>query len=467
MRASSVTGLELTPGAQVTARLTAPGGRVSRESVQVDSEGRFRLELTLPTGGRYQLTVRGPGAERTWQLTVPKPQPKPPATLPKQPEGQNTGQSLTPPAETTATLEVTRSENGVSATRGSEPLWTLTFPAGSGPTTQPLVLTTGSARQLYLGHGNSVLRLEPQTGNVLARWTVSGPVARLEVADKTVRITVRHAPGLLEPFTLKNDVLQEPVRFGINPAVFGYLRAEANLPAASVTTLTARLRRDPTNPWLYLRLGLRQQNPDARRTFQIAITKATTFYDLAGIATVLERQGEQKLAAAAFDKAMKDFAARGYDPRLLTDRALAAAYNFPLGPLKRALNAGDDLSAGFWAERVWLAAPRVPGTADAFAGYAALLRQVGTPEQAALWEARAGLETNPRGGTLERLGLTLARNGWQLVPALLAAFCRAAPDTLGQVRPRAPARPQRRTRTLGSSPCATTPWEKSSCCSPS
>ena len=131
MRAFSVTGLELTPGAQVTARLTAPGGRVSRESVQVDGEGRFRLELTLPTGGRYQLTVRGPGAERTWQLTVPKPQPKPPATLPKQPEGQNTGQntgqnigqntgqSLTPPAETTATLEVTRSENGVSATRGS------------------------------------------------------------------------------------------------------------------------------------------------------------------------------------------------------------------------------------------------------------------------------------------------------------------------------------------------------------
>ena len=433
-----VAGLELTPGAQVTARLTAPGGRVSRESVQVDDEGRFRLELTLPTGGRYQLTVRGPGAERTWQLTVPKPQPKPPTTLPKQPEGQNTGQntgqnigqntgqSLTPQARTAATLEVTRSENGVSAARGSEPLWTLTFPAGSGPTTQPLVLTADSVRQLYLGHGNSVLRLEPQTGNVLARWTVSGPVARLAVDNETVRITVRHAPGLLEPFTLKNNVLQ-PVRFGTNPAVFGYLRAEANLPGTKassfVPSLTARLRRDPTNPWLYLRLGLGQRSPNAaRKSFRQALAKATTFYDLAGIATVLERRGEQKLAAAAFDKAMKDFAARGYDPRLLTDRALGAAYNFPLGPLQRAVNAGDDLSAGFWAERMWLAAPNLPGAAEAFARYAALLRQVGTPEQAAGWAARAGLETNPTVGTLERLGLTLARDGWQLVPALLAAF---------------------------------------------
>ena len=422
-----VTGLELTPGAQVTARLTAPGGWVSRESVQVDGGGRFRLELTLPTGGRYQLTVRGPKLERTWQLTVPKP--KPPATPPKQPEGQNTGQntaqSLIPAPNSAAAeaLQFTRTEHGVSAARGGKPLWTLMFPAGSGPTTQPLVLTTGSARQLYLGHGNSVLGLEPQTGNVLARSIVSGPVARLAVDNETVRITVRHAQGLLERFTLKNNVLQEPVRFGTNPAVFGYLRAEADIPAANVATLTARLRRDPTNPWLYLWLGLGQRSPDAaRKSFRQALTKATTFYDLAGIATVLERRGEQKLAAAAFDKAMKDFAVRGYDPRLLTDGTLGAAYNFPLGPLKRALNAGDDLSAGFWAERVWLAAPRVPGAAEAFAGYAALLRQVGTPEQAAGWEARAGLETNPIVGTLERLGFTLARSGWQLVPALLTAF---------------------------------------------
>ena len=436
-----VSGLELTPGAQVTARLTAPGGRVSRESMQVGDGGRFRLELALPTGGRYQLTVRGSGVERTWQLTVPKPQPELPTasqnqtgneTGPLQPERtvdqKNTGQSLTPPAETTDTLELTRTENGVSATRGSR-TWSLTFPAGSGPTTTPLLTSgaSGSASErLFLGHGNSVLKLEPQTGNVMARFIVSGPVLRLEkIDDEAVGVTVRHAQGLLERFTLRNDVLQEPVRFGTDPAIFSYLRAEANLPGANVATLTARLRRDPTNPWLYLRLGLGQNSETARRTFRSALNRATTFYDLAGLATVLERRGEQKLAAAAFDKAMKDFAARDYDPRLLSDEALGAAYNFPLEPLKRALNAGDDLSAGFWAERLRLAAPNVPGAAAALGEYAALLRQVGTPEQAALWEGRAALKVTT-GGALEsglgHLGLALARNGWQLVPALLAAF---------------------------------------------
>ena len=329
--------------------------------------------------------------------------------------------STQPRAE--GSVQVARSANGVSATRGGQPLWSLRFPSGSGPTATPLLIlgTPGLASaRVYLGHGNSVLRLGPQTGNVLARWIVSGPVTRLqEIDDKTVGVTVQHARGVLERFTLNNDARQEPVRFGTNPAVFGYLRAEANIPATSLTT---RLRRDPTNPWLYLKLGLTQPGETARETFQTAINKATTFYDLAGLATVLERRGEQTLAAAAFDRAMKDFAVRGYDPRLLTDGTLEAAYNFPLGPLERALGAGDDLSAGFWAERLWLAAPNVPGTADAFTGYAALLRRVGTSDKAALWEARAGLETNPGGGTLERLGLALARSGWQLVPALLAAF---------------------------------------------
>ena len=428
----TVSGLELTPGTQVTARLTAPGGRVSRESAQVGDGGRFSLELTLPTGGRYQLTVKGSGVERTWQLTVPKPQAKPPITSPEPPTGQNTGQSaaqsLTPPVNAArGTLQVTRTEHGVRAVQGGELLWHVTFPVGSGPTTQPLVVASGSAQKLYLGHGNSVLRLETRTGNVLARLVVSGPVVRLaKVDDDTLGVTVRHAGGLLERFTVNHGALQEPVSFGVKPAVFGYLRAEADIPRPTVQTLMARLRRDPTNPWLYLRLGLEQDPETARQTFQNAVDKAATFYDLAGLAAVLERRGEQKLAATAFDRAMKDFAARGYDPRLLTDKTLAAAYNFSPAPLKRALRAADDLSAGFWAERVWLAAPNVPGTAAALDEYAALLRQLGSPEQAARWERRAAGATAGAGGalgdSLEHLGLTLAQNGWKFVPALLVAF---------------------------------------------
>lgn len=324
-------------------------------------------------------------------------------------------------------LRVARTENGVRATRGDTPLWTLTFPPGSGATTPPFVQRgAGAEPQLYLGHGNSVLRLGLQTGDILERWLVSGPVARLErVNDTTVAVTVRHSDALLERFTLwrgtlQKGALQEPVRFGVDPRTFSYLRAEANVPDPA-----ARLRRDPTNPWLYLAQGLEQNDPvAARQSYRKALGAAQTFYDLAGLATVLEAQGERGLAEAAFDRALGDFAVRGYDPRLLTDEALSAAYNFPLGPLQRALERGDDLSAGFWAERLWLAAPQVPGAADAFARYAALVRRVGTPADilkvAALWEGHAA--PNPANAAAQRLGLTLAHAGWKIVPALLAAF---------------------------------------------
>ncbi len=330
--------------------------------------------------------------------------------------------TMTPAAEpsATATLQVARTVNGVSATQGDEQLWTLTFPEGSGSTSQSfLQQTAGAEPQLYLGHGNSVLELEPQTGTILERFTVSGPVARLErVDDETTGIIVRHSDTLLERFTLRGGALQEPVRFGIDPKTFGYLRAEANVP-----DVAARLRRDPTNPWLYLRQGLNQRNPEtARAAFTKAVQVATTFYDLAGLATVLAAQEERALAEDAFGKALGDFAARGYDPRLLTDGVLAAAYNFPLAPLQNALAKNDDLSAGFWAERLWLAAPRVPGATEAFGGYAALLRRVGPPDEAALWENRAAREPGSGENVLERLGLTLARAGWKLVPALLIAF---------------------------------------------
>ena len=322
------------------------------------------------------------------------------------------------PSETAA-LQVARTANGVSATRGDEQLWTLTFPEGSGSTAQPLLQqTAGAEPQLYLGHGNSVLKLGPQTGTILKRFIVSGPVARLERVDDEIGIIVRHSDTLLERFTLRGGALQESVSFGIDPKTFGYLRTEANVP-----DVAARLRRDPTNPWLYLRQGLNQRDLEtARAAFAKAAQVATTFYDLAGLATVLEAQGERALAEDAFGKALGDFAARGYDPRLLTDGVLAAAYNFPLEPLQNALAKNDDLSAGFWAERLWLAAPSIPGATEAFAAYAALLRRVGTPDEAALWEGRAALEAGSNKNVLERLGLTLARAGWGLVPALLIAF---------------------------------------------
>lgn len=423
-----VSGRGLPPGGQVTARLTAPGGRVSRQSAQIGDAGRFSLDIAILTGGRYQLHVRGPGVERTWELTVPRAVPPPneaaaappreplrpgpataeaPGTNPTRPDGQ----SLTPyptGAEPTANLEVVRDVNELRGVQGEVVVWTLTFPEGSGLTAQPLRLGTTPPR-LYAGHGSSVLELELTTGRVLERWPVSGPVERLErLNEATVAITVRHSDTLSERFTLRDDAIQEPVRFGTDRRTFGYLRAEANVPDPAV-----RLRQDPTNPWLYLRLGLRATDPDAAQAaFAEAVRRAETFYDLAGVATALEAEGERDLADRAFDRALQDFAARGYDPRLLTDGGLEAAYGFPLVPLQRALGGGDDLSAGFWAERLLIAAPYVPGAEPALADYAALLERIGTPDAA---EVTSYEVSGP-------VSSGLAQTGWGLAAAFLAAF---------------------------------------------
>jgi len=423
-----VQGSDLPPGSQVTAQLTAPGGEVSRESVQVGEAGRFTLETPLEEVGAYQLVVRGQGLDETRVLEVraenaparaspsqtPPPATSSPDPNPATPPVTEPNAPAEPASTEAAPLTVTRIENGLEATRNGTLRWRLPFPAGSGPTTAPLP----GEGELYVGHGNSLLRLEPRTGDVLERSLVSGPVAGLQRVDaRTVAVTVRHSAGLLERFTLQDGVLQERVRFGAAPATFGYLRAEAR-----VADPAARLRRDPTNPWLHLALGLTQAPEAARATFRRAIGAAETFYDLAGLATVLEEVGAAALAAEAFDDAMRDFAARGYDPRLLRDARLEAAYNFPLTPLRAALRGSDDLSAGFWAERLLLAAPEVPGVGAALGDYAALLRAVAPPEDADLWARRAALSTDSGPNALDRAVTALARSGWAVSLALLSAF---------------------------------------------
>lgn len=420
--AVAITGSGLPPRGQVTVRLTAPTGAVTREGARVAENGRFRLEFTPDAAGDYLLVVRGEGLDETRALRVrPAAARTAPGTVSPTPlEGpEPTAQAPATAPETeaddaVAAPAVTRTANGLEARQNGALSWRLTFPEGSGATTAPLF----KSEELYVGHGNSVLRLDPHTGAVRERWPVSGPVARLEANQDTVAITVRHGEGLLERLTLRGGTLQETVRFGLDPATFGLLRAEAQVPNPA-----ARLARDPTNPWLHLAHGLRQTDPDAARAaFSEAVATARTFYDHAGLATALFAAGETALAAGAFDAAMQDFAARGYDPRLLRDARLEAAYNFPLTPLREALSRRDDLGAGFWAERLWLVSANVPSAPAALADYAALLRSVAAPDTAALWEGRAAA-MRPAGATaLDRAATTLARSGWAAALALLGAF---------------------------------------------
>ena len=374
------------------------------EGAQEDAlEGEAEDEVTQPPSGE---------SEATGSVGATNPTPEPTEAVQSEAEG-NTDLNRSPVDP--STLEFALQGDTVVATSGGSPVWRLPFPEGSGAT-QGLLESEG---ELYVGHGNSVLQLNPETGAVEARWLVSGQVESVErVNENTVSMTVEHEEGLSERFTLRSGNLQNPVRFGLATEIFTYLQEEA-----LVENPAARLEQDPTNPWLYLAVGLAEADPNtAQEILAQSVEVAQSFYDLAGLAQVLEENGERNLAEEAFTRALEDFAARGYDPRLLTDLTMQEAYNFPLNPLQEALRNENVISADFWAEKLLLAAPYVPGASDAFASYANLIEDEVSLEEANYWRSQSRSTVTTGLSGLDGLAGSLGNIGWYAALAVFVAI---------------------------------------------
>ena len=293
-------------------------------------------------------------------------------------------------------------------------LWTLDFPPDSGETAGLLV----EAEAVYVGHGNSLLTLNPNTGVVQTRLALPSQITSLNTAPDGLGVTTE--AGTL---ALRGGALETPPPFDPMSALFGWLRNEAN-----VDDPAARLAQDPTNPWLYLRAGqAASAEPERTKDFSTAVERAQTFYDAAGLSRALLELDEpdsvnKTLANKAFDKALQDFAARGYDPRLLRDLGLHETYNFPLRPFQDALSTGNLERAGFWAPwTAYFVTPGVPEVGNALRNYADLLRQNGQTDEAARWRELA--QARPRRpGTVAAAAHFLGRSGWYGALALLTTF---------------------------------------------
>lgn len=400
----TLVGVDLPPAAQVLIALQAPDGEVELFLVEASPEGALRYQRVLPESGLWRIDVQADGLRETFLIEVESAAPLGEAPAP------------TLPASTVAPPQLRIEAGTLIAERGGVQLWRLDFPTGSGVTSSVAETAEGT----FLAHGNSVLQLEVESGRITARWPLSGPISTLEPGEEGLVITVTHADGLGERFVLSRGALSPTVRFGVQPEMFTWLRREA-----AVADPAERLAIDPTNPWLHLALGLERQGSDpeeANRAFLKAIETGQTFYDLAGIARTLYQAGHEGLARQAMDKALGDFAARGYDPFLLVSRELHEAYQFPLRTLREALARNDRASADFWAEYLWLASPRVEGGREALLRYAALLEERGSRDEALLWRERARQPVHSlEVGVLEQLFLNLGRGGYPYALVMLLA----------------------------------------------
>lgn len=432
-----VSGSFFDPQERYTVILTPPVGEALRFTPEIRPDGEFLLEVRLAVPGRWQLDVQGADIFTTVMLSVtPADDDVAPETVTDDVDDVADAVTDEMPDDAAVMLDATaepeadeqreeaeqtpiavrpdtivREGNAVIALAGQQLLWQL--PLASGGLTSEVVVRDELA---YVGHGNSLLEVRAEDGVVLRRWPLPGQVDTIIESGEALVITVQLSDGLSETLHWRDGALDETVRFDLDPAVYTFLRREAESGTISAA-------QDPTNPYLQLALGRAADGEAAQAHLARALEAAQTFYDLAALARELVQLGELELAGQAMDAALADFAARGYDPRLLRSRELHERYNFPLIPMQRALRDGDMALAGFWAE--WLqyfVAADVPEVSETLFEYAALLGQAGDREGAAHWRerARAPSGTSVR-GLVDRLALQLAEPGWYEVGALLLA----------------------------------------------
>lgn len=458
----------LEPGASYQLVLTPPEQAGEERAAititrQADGQGNVTFASTLQYPGAYRVQVMGPRLDASLNVQVRAAE-SPPADTPATSDpGTESPATDTPTTDTPTTLPPTAQDAGpgtqpgaqpdtrpdtqlgtqpgavrgsplpagatvridgdavVAETAAGTPLWRLDFPQGSGQ-------TAGLARagdRLAVGHGNHLLELSGATGEVVARHRLPAQVVETSLSANAAAVTVRYQDGSTRRVLLSGEGPSELLPFDPAPELYGWLRQEANVADAA-----ARLRTDPTNPWLYMAqlqtsstLGAAEADALARA----ALANAHTFYERAQLADALLAlpAPRRDLAEAAMDAAMQDFVARGYRVELLTDEALQDAYGFPQGRLLNALGRGNLERAGFWAD--WLyrsSTPAMPAAQEALREYSLALQDAGRRDEASLWrqranELRGGFQVGP---TIERAAAVVGRTGWYGVAALVVSI---------------------------------------------
>lgn len=438
----------LTPGATYRLEARAPSGATETAEATADPSGAVRFEATVREPGPTELRLSGPDVEAALRVrasaptpdarpeALPPPAPEPPAPAPPAPapapppapepapapgpEPAPEAPAIAPPE---AGLALVLVDDGAELRAPDGSLrWRFTRPEGSGDT-RAAVLHLGRA---WIAHGATVLELELDAGRVAQRTLSSGPIVELvplgtgvrvvsevPLGETTTRVEHRVEAGQATP----------PASFHPSLPALRWWQAEA-----AVADPTAALERDPTNPFLHLRVAdvaddMEQREAALDAALDAALAGSGPFFVTAQVARALASHGRYDAADAAMEAALADFEARGYDPELLTDADAHDAYGFPLRPLRRALADRDRQAAELWAR--WLprtAGPGLPGAVDALREYAELLREEGREEAATEVRASAGElgATNVR-QVLSNAAVNLGRGGWYAASALVTA----------------------------------------------
>ncbi|MGL4611651.1 MAG: hypothetical protein ACRCYY_18565 [Trueperaceae bacterium] len=395
------------------AESTQPG--TTEAEPKTSEMGTSRAE-TVETETAQTETTQSEVTPSTQRTETPEAQPQSQTNQVEENQSATTTTEATNPATPITSPIRLRLENGIlSGLSNGRNVWTLDFPNDSGR-------TSGFAEfndVIFLGRGNSVLKIDRTTGTITQRYIVSGQVSELGGSREQLTVTAIVGEGLSETFTIQNDVLQETPRFGNQLEVLNWLRNEAQVENAQ-----QRLEQDSTNPWLYVKVAETAESNEANALYREAVNSSQTFYDGAKLATILLNANQSDLANEAMNKALQDFAARGYDPRLLRDPTVMQSYGFPIAEFEEAIEQGDTAKADVYAS--WLRYFVSPDNAkinSLMRQYASILSQNGNRERAE--EIRAygeGAKVTRFDNVLGTLAHSLGNAGWYGVLSLGVAI---------------------------------------------
>ena len=302
-------------------------------------------------------------------------------------------------------------EASLQAQRGETLLWRFDIPSGSGGGE----ILLEHPNTLYLALGNSLLAIDSSTGKVLKRWLLAAPATRLIPAGAGgFLVELRFSDGSTPKLLLEQGRTSQMLPFDGDEKLFSWLANEAVL-----DDLEARLQQDTSNPWVFMRLSQQTQDSTVQRDLlRQALSQGQGFYNLMELSNLAIEQGFEDIAEEAYQAALGDFHARGYDARWLFSSEAQRRFSFPLAQLEKQLAAQNVAAADFWVHKLLELPITSEAHIDLVADYQELLLVSGRPLQAQRWQAY--LAQYQRGVT--PLVRTVAANAWRLLGALVLAM---------------------------------------------
>lgn len=438
----------LTPGERYRLEVRSPSGDTVERTLDADASGALGTTIVLTEAGTYEVTLAGPGVEASLRARADAP-PTPPAPAPPaapapapdapapdapvpdddaepadvpgtEPDAEpDAATSDDAPAPASGPTTLTLADGGAELRDGDGALvWRFSRPDDSGDT-RAVLLHVGRA---WIAHGHTVFEVDLADGHVVSRATTSGPIVALEPLGSGVRAVAEVAVGrgtTRVEHRVENGFASPPATFAPDSPVLRWWQAEADVPDPS-----GALRRDPTNPHLYVRVAtLSDDDAEREAALRDAIAAGGPFFERAQVARQAAALGFLELADDAMRAAVADFEMRGYDPALLVDPVAHDRFGFPLRPLLRAVQTDDLEAAALWAD--WLprtAGVGMRGAADALREYADRQRAAGDAEGAAATRERASAmgATSAR-RVVNAAAVDLGRGGWYAAVALVVS----------------------------------------------